>query len=268
MILNPIAIFHCDKKSSYEAARQATIDKDHLVGKIIFKPNQQFEQALSDIEGFSHLWLIYQFHQNSHWKPMVLPPRGSSTKKGVFATRSPYRPNSLGLSCVKLIERKGLILFVQNFDLLDQTPIFDIKPYIAYSDSIPDANMGWLENIESEKYQIEFSESTIQKILFLETLGLHQIKNFIQQQLEYDPYNKQKKRVELYQEKDYQFHARGNQTYILSYKTWRILFFQKTEKTLCIENVFSGYTDKELSSDDIYQDHSVHQAFLAKFKTN
>ncbi|PIS10294.1 MAG: tRNA (N6-threonylcarbamoyladenosine(37)-N6)-methyltransferase TrmO [Bdellovibrio sp. CG10_big_fil_rev_8_21_14_0_10_47_8] len=256
--LESIATFFCDKKTPAEAARQASVDTSAELGEIRFRSGLQFEQALEDIEGFSHLWLIYSFHLHPHqWKPKVLPPRGSEKKVGVFATRSPYRPNSLGLSCVKLVERKGLILRVQSFDLLDQTPILDIKPYLSYSDSFPDASMGWLQGIQEQKLTIQLSTLAETQLQFLEDLGLREFRNVILQQLSFDPLNSQKKRV----------HQLNSSQAVLSYKTWRVFFKPSLhEQLIQIQEIRSGYNAKELADlQDPYQDRALHLQFLAKF---
>lgn len=110
-----------------------------------------FEQALEDLAGFEKIWLIYWFDQNKNWKPKVLVPRGPAVKRGVFATRSPHRPNPIGLSLVDLVEIKGRNLLVTNVDLLDNTPILDIKPYLPYTDAYPHAKAGWVDELTSER---------------------------------------------------------------------------------------------------------------------
>ncbi len=258
MEVKPIAIFRTRKKNAYEAARQGAADVSDELGEIHFLPQQNFEQALDGIEGFSHLWLMYQFHQNPNWKPKVTPPRGSTQKIGVFATRSPHRPNALGLSCVELVERHGLILKVKNFDLLDETPIFDIKPYLPYADSVPQAKLGWLENIETQKHQVKFSDLAEQQIQFLKAEGVTEIQNFLLQQLQFDPLNSKKKRVRCLNENEA----------VLSYRTWRAWFQWKPSEVL-IEKISSGYTPEELDpsklGEDPYQDKEIHRRFVTQF---
>ncbi len=252
MEIKPIALFHTRKKNPYEAARQASADLSSEIGEIHFYSGQMFEQALSDIEGFSHLWLIYQFHQNENWKPMVLPPRGLDRKVGVFATRSPYRPNSLGLSCVQLIERKDLVLFVKNFDLLDQTPIYDVKPYVAYADSVPEARMGWLEGVETSRWEMTFTETVQADIDFLNREGLTEISNFIFQQLSFEPMNSRKKRIEMI----------SSEEGVLAYRTWRVHFQIDSPQKLIITGVFSAYSPEDFKHSDLYKDQALHQKFL------
>lgn len=151
-----IGFFHGNTTSKHRAPRQpdATLGID---GTIELMKGQDFEQALQDLETFSHIWLIYGFHSAKGWKPMVLPPRGDK-KRGVFATRSPYRPNPIGISVVKLVKISGLKIHVQGTDLLDGTPIYDIKPYIPYADSISDANAGWIDTLNHIETEIILSE--------------------------------------------------------------------------------------------------------------
>lgn len=120
----------------------------HVVSEIHFESAYRNEDCVRGIEGFSHLWLIWGFHRNgSDWHPTVRPPRlGGNTRVGVFASRSPFRPNGLGLSVVKLVSvEPGPVLRVSGADMVDGTPIFDIKPYVPYSDAIPEAAAGFTE---------------------------------------------------------------------------------------------------------------------------
>src|SRR4051812_38191220 len=106
--LEPIGTFKASSKYPYEARRQAAADSENSFGEIHLQAGRDFEQALEDLEGFERIWIIYQFHQNPEWKPKVMPPRGPRIKRGVFATRAPYRPNALGMSCVRLVKVEGL----------------------------------------------------------------------------------------------------------------------------------------------------------------
>jgi len=116
----------------------------------------EFAAALEDVEGFSHLWLLWWFHKNENWRPRVLPPGGRVGRKGLFATRSPHRPNPLGLTTVPLVRREGSRLFVGAHDLLDGTPILDVKPYIPEFDAFPQASSGWFaETLVPPRYAVE-----------------------------------------------------------------------------------------------------------------
>jgi len=141
---------HSDFPEKFGIPRQAGI-VEALESYIVFEPAYRNAEALRGIEGFSHLWLIWQFSENlrQDWSPTVRPPRlGGNARMGVFATRSPFRPNALGLSCVKLLAvehsgAQGLVLRVGGADLMDGTPIFDIKPYVPYADCRPEASGGF-----------------------------------------------------------------------------------------------------------------------------
>jgi tRNA (adenine37-N6)-methyltransferase len=254
--IKPIATFRTRKKNAYEAARQGAADHSDELGEIHFESQQNFEQALEGIEGFSHLWIVYQFHHNPNWKPMVSPPRGTEKKIGVLATRSPHRPNALGLSCVELVERNGLVLKVKNFDLLDQTPVFDIKPYLPYADSVPDAKLGWLENIETQKHRVQFSKLAEAQIQDLKEMGVSELRNFLLQQLQFDPLNTKKKRVRVISET----HA------VLAYRTWRAWFSREGSEIL-VEKLTSGYKTGDLGgqSEDPYHDKENHRQFLSRY---
>lgn len=143
--MQPIAYIRSPYAEKFGVPRQGNL-APHVVSEIVFEPAFQNEACLRGIGGFSHLWLIWQFHCNGDaWSPTVRPPRlGGNTRLGVFATRSPFRPNGLGLSVVKLLSvEPGPVLRVSGADMVDGTPIYDIKPYIPYSDSVPGATAGF-----------------------------------------------------------------------------------------------------------------------------
>lgn len=106
-----------------------------------------FEQALKDLDAYDYIWAVTWLHLNENWKPTVIPPRGPKTRRGLFSTRSPHRPNQIGLSALKLIGVSGRTLKVRGIDLLDGTPVLDIKPYVPYADAFPDARSGWIDDI-------------------------------------------------------------------------------------------------------------------------
>lgn len=148
--LHTIAHIRSDFPTKFGIPRQSGLVED-LRAEVIFEPEYRNPDALRGLEGFSHLWIIWQFHKavRESWSPTVRPPRlGGNARMGVFATRSPFRPNALGFSCVKLlgVERRaevGSVLLISGADLLDGTPIFDIKPYLPYADCHPEATGGF-----------------------------------------------------------------------------------------------------------------------------
>lgn len=160
-----IARMRSDFPTKFGIPRQSNLVEE-LKSTIVFEPEFRNSDALRGIDGFSHLWIIWQFSEavRTEWSPTVRPPRlGGNTRMGVFATRSPFRPNNLGLSCVKLIgiehtETEGTVLHVAGADLMDGTPIFDIKPYIPYSDSFPNAIGGFTDTAEDFILDVEFPE--------------------------------------------------------------------------------------------------------------
>jgi len=158
LTLEPIGILRSPHATKVEAPRQPAAADDRA-GIIELHPGRNFEHALEDIAGWERLWVIFWFHRNPGWRPKVLPPRSASGRKGVFATRSPHRPNPLGLSVVRLDRVEGLQLFVRDVDMLDGTPVLDIKPYVAYSDAFPDARTGWLERARDPVagYAVDFA---------------------------------------------------------------------------------------------------------------
>lgn len=158
MEIQPIAHIYTDFDDKFGIPRQSgRVAK--LVGRIVFEKEYRSEQALCGIEGFSHLWLIFDFslaHRES-WSPTVRPPRlGGNKRVGVFATRSPFRPNNLGLSCVKLERVEGCELVVSGVDILSGTPIYDIKPYLPAADCIPQAAGGFADEFSDYRLNVDF----------------------------------------------------------------------------------------------------------------
>ncbi|QDK37535.1 tRNA (N6-threonylcarbamoyladenosine(37)-N6)-methyltransferase TrmO [Bdellovibrio sp. NC01] len=247
----PIGYFRSSQVHPYEAGRQP--DSHHSEGVIELASGQNFEQALTGLEGCDRLWIIFTFHHNQHWNPMVLPPRGSDTKLGVFATRSPYRPNNVGMSCVKLKRIDKLKIYVEGADLLDGSPILDIKPYVAYADSFPGSEPAWLSS--SEKFTVQFSEAVSDDLQYLENHGLSQLRGFLLHQLEYEPDNSRKKRVKA-----------TDDGFVIAYRTWRASFkiIESGDiKTVAVEKIFSGYSAEELQAvEDPYADKKLHRDFL------
>ena len=169
--LKVIARIHTDLPEKFGLPRQSGLIPE-LRGRIVFEPEYRSFDAVRGVEGYSHLWLIWQFSKavRDTWSPLVRPPRlGGNEKMGVFATRSPFRPNAIGLSSVELekveLDRElGPVLYVRGVDLMDGTPIFDIKPYLAYADSHPDAVGGWTDVVERKYLQVECREELLEKV--------------------------------------------------------------------------------------------------------
>lgn len=164
-----IGHIHTDFPSKFGIPRQSGLVPE-LKGVITFEPEFHNPEAFRGLEEFSHIWLLWKFSKSEkeHWSATVKPPRlGGKKRMGVFATRSPYRPNDIGLSSVRLEkiifdEKQGPMLYVSGADLLDGTPIYDIKPYIAYTDSHPDAAEGFAGAVKAKELQVEFPEDLLQ----------------------------------------------------------------------------------------------------------
>ena len=180
LLLKPVAYYKGPFGSKFGIPRQSSL-ASAIEGRIVFADEFRVREALRGLEGFSHLWLLWGFSANKAakgaWQPTVRPPRlGGNTAMGVWATRSPYRPNPVGLSCVELQRVDGLELVIRGADLMDGTPIYDIKPYIAYADSFPDALCGFASEAPGRKLQVviprEIPLDSRQRRLLEEVLSL------------------------------------------------------------------------------------------------
>lgn len=166
-----IAHIENDFTAKFAIPRQSGL-VDSVISRIVFTPEYRNETALRGMEGYSHLWLLWVFSQaiREHWSPTVLPPRlGGKTRMGVFATRSPFRPNPIGLSSVRLhgidlYSPDGPVLYVAGADLMDGTPILDIKPYLAYTDSHPDAKGGFSDPVRDYALEVQFPPALLAQV--------------------------------------------------------------------------------------------------------
>ena len=182
-----IAKIYTEFDEKFGIPRQSGLVSE-TVGKIVFEPEYRNPEALRGIDGYSHLWLLWQFSEavREEWSPTVRPPRlGGNKRMGVFATRSPYRPNPIGLSSVKLLstemtENEGTVIYVGGADLLSGTPIYDIKPYLAFTDSHPEAKGGFADDVLEYKIEVEFTDDAAKKLSSNEAEKLRKI-------LEQDP---------------------------------------------------------------------------------
>lgn len=162
--------------------------------RVVLLPEFAREEAFKGLEGFSHVWLVFLFHASAEngWRPTVRPPRlGGRRKVGVFASRSPHRPNPIGISAVERIalERNGpqLALRVRGVDLLDGTPVLDIKPYVPYADAIPDARGGFAPEAPAEEWQVEYAPDALHDLLAADPDGRRRLQTLIEQILRQDP---------------------------------------------------------------------------------
>ena len=169
--MRPVARIRSDFPEKFGIPRQSGI-VESLEAKIVFEPEFRVMDAVRGLEDFSHIWLIWEFSESVRdtWSPTVRPPRlGGNVRMGVFATRSPFRPNPIGLSCVKLLkveqdEALGPVLTVAGADLMDGTPIYDIKPYIPYADCHQEATGGFTTNVEMKPLTVDFPAELLEKV--------------------------------------------------------------------------------------------------------
>lgn len=250
------------------APRQASYDGEasqiwiQLESRFQGRPGN-FEQALQSLEGFERIWLVFGFHESHGWLPKVRPPRGDGEKRGVFATRSPHRPNRIGLSCVRLLKVDGRSLLIEGHDLLEGTPIYDIKPYIHQADAFPSAKAGWVDELP-EPLEIQESDLAKRKLDWLKSHGENRLRAFMDEQLRYQPLDQSRKRISEIlaspNEDSTQFQA--------AFRTWRLSvnLSEQPPSSLEILDVTSGYTDRDLQDlSDPYRDKDLHRLFAQTF---
>ncbi len=265
----PIGVVHSPWKEKRTAPRQGTVLEAE--GVIELFPRDGFLHALSDIDGFERLIILFHFHEAGHFKPKVLPPR-SSVRRGVLATRSPHRPNPIGLTVVRLLRVRGLCLDVKDVDILDGTPVLDIKPYIAYADAFPGARAGWLEDEESERaraesgagsegsarivndpigaWEVRFAPDAEPALEWLSSRG-HDLRAALVQALALGPAPHPYRRIRV-----------KNGVSQIAVKDFRATF-TSTKKVITVTRIFSGYSAKELATRE-GPDLDLHRAFESR----
>lgn len=252
----PIGFMRTDKRVKFDAPHQPDMRRQEE-NVIELLPGYEYEKALRDLDGFSHIWLVWWFHRNTTWRPLVLPPRGAPKRRGMFATRSPHRPNPLGLTAVPLLGIEGLKLFVGTCDLIDGTPILDIKPYLTTADCFPDARMGWLEEVEREltappSYALSIEPLADEQLTWLAREWSINFIDRAKELLERDPGIHRTRRIRR---------AQGEER-VMACGPWRIYF--KVEGSLVsLLRITKGYPDKLLYAEgyDRIPDREAQIAF-------
>lgn len=258
----PIGTFYGDAVYKYDAPRQGRLFAGHP-GRIELKPGQNFEMALRDLDGFERIWVIFQFHENEGWRPTTrppVPPKGKD-RVGTFASRSPYRPNPIGLSCVRLLKVEGLTLYVDEADLLNETPILDIKPYIPMADAFPDARAGWVEEQVGDVWSVEMSDNFATQSKWIAERSDFDLESFAQVQLSRgnfskDVFDSSRRRLTI---------DENACTGVLAYRTFRIHFnYDESARKVVLLRITSGYSAEDLMprAVDKYGDKDLHRAFL------
>jgi tRNA-Thr(GGU) m(6)t(6)A37 methyltransferase TsaA len=249
--LRPIGYAHTPFADRMSTPRQPHAAKGAR-GTIELLPNHNFEDGLSDLDRWDHIWVIFWFHLNAHWRPKVLPPR-SSRRRGVFATRSPHRPNPLGLSVLELEAVEGLCLRVRNIDVVDGTPVLDIKPYLPFADAIPAAKSGWLETPDPEPaFEIHFAPLAEEQSRWLRSAHTIDLAAPITHVLSIGPAPRPYRRI-----------RREGEGFRLCLKDWRV-FFRVEGRRVTVESIATGYRPRELAnpSDPAL---TIHRAYVARF---
>ena len=255
-LFQPIGVVSSDKKYRYETPRQGVLAEE-TISVISLLPHQNFEQALENLDGFERIWVIYQFHLNDNWKPKVTPPRHTRKKIGVFATRAPYRPNPIGMSCVRLLKVEGLKIYITESDILDGSPVLDIKPYLPYSDSFPEVKTGWVKSGVENKFEVLFESVAEEKMKWLKQHAGINLRSFTRLQLEFNPTDNSRKRIES-----------SENEFILSYRTWRITYaVNEGDSIVVVGDISTGYSKNDLKKGehDSYGDKDIHREFMKFF---
>jgi len=193
LTLSPIALTRSCFRDKFGVPRQPGLTR-YAHAELVIEPPYDREDAFRGLESATHLWLTFQFHEavRAEWRPVVRPPRlGGNRKMGVFASRSPFRPNSLGLSVVRnqgLSRKDGrLILHISDHDLIDGTPILDIKPYLPFADAVPEASLGWADSPPTERLSVSFLPEAEQQLRSLPPEEYPDLRNLIEDVVSYDP---------------------------------------------------------------------------------
>lgn len=196
--LEPIGLVHTPYHRFYDTPRQPGVDALVDESYVELFSGNNYEQALEDLAECERIWLVVYFHLATSWKPKVLPPRGR-VKRGVFSTRSPHRPNPIGITCCELLSIQGRRIAVRGTDLIDATPVLDIKPYLPYADAFPNSSVGWVDSLREQEYQV--SED-----------GLHLLPEDVQQvvlrTLRHDPLPHPYRRIQRIDEYTYELAVR------------------------------------------------------------
>lgn len=254
LTLRPIGYVRAASRLKFDSPRQPD-QESHETNEIELLPGLQFELAVQDLKGFDRIWLVSWFHQNHNWRPRVLPPRGPAQRRGVFATRSPHRPNPIGLSCVRLISAEGRILRVGALDLVDGTPILDIKPYVTKVDSFPESRSGWIDNVDRAEsapahFQVVLEPLAKEQLTWLSTEWNIDFTARSFEILRRDPTPHRTRRILQL----------GPTRFRISCGPWRV-FYRIEEDVVTVEEIGSGLTEDALNSPQRPDDREAHVAF-------
>ena len=261
LTLDPIGFCRSPLATKVQAARQPRAAAG-TPARIELLPGRNFEHALDDLAQWELIWVIFWFHLNPGWRPKVLPPRSTTGRKGVFSTRSPHRPNPIGISVVRLDRVDGLTLHIRDADMLDGTPVLDLKPYVAYTDSHPGAGTGWLEDTADSGTPAQPSDPVREYVVHFEALAEDQagwieahtglaIRERIRSTLALGPAPHPYRRIRQFDD-----------WMQLAVKEWRVRFTVVGHDVRVIE-IYSGFRASQLATGGADDAVQQHREFLA-----
>lgn len=262
LVIRPIGFVRSGKSVKFAALHQPdeSVEETNVLELL---PQEELRRGLQDLAGFSRIWLIWWFHRNDTWRSLVLPPRGTAQRRGVFATRSPHRPNAIGMTPVKLLGIDGFRLHLGPCDLVDGTPVFDIKPYIPGYDAFPEESAGWLDAVDQwmqqePSYQVEYSELSLAQVQWLRDEWQIDFTARVEEILSRDPSPHRTRRVR----------SKGEGLFEIGCGAWRARF-RVAEKTVMIEGLSAGFPLKLLCGEysDEVPDREAQLAFLAQWQS-
>ena len=255
----PIGVVRCGGQYKFEAPRQGVFSTSQAVIEL----ESCFSgDAVADLNGFERIWVIFVFDRNlgMPWKAKAAPPFTAGKRKySLFATRSPYRPNPIGMSCVQLEKIEGRKIYISGHDLLDNTPVLDIKPYIPEADAFPDAAAGWRDEVRAPEWRIVYTEVFRNKAEFLREAGAPDMMNVCEVQLVREPLDASRRRI---------FQLAEENGYEIGCRTWRLRFrAEKESSQIIMLDIRSNYRPDELLPEaaDRYADKEMHRKFIRKF---
>lgn len=251
----PIGFVRSPFVEKVEAPRQAVAEGGAgVLGRIELLA--EHEHALADLDGFDRIWVLFWFHEAHGARAKVLPPR-SDRKRGLFATRSPHRPNPIGMSAVRLVRVEGLVLHVRDMDLIDGTPVLDIKPYLPYADAFPDAKAGWVAAADPRpSWTVRLSPEAEQQLGWLAAEGLTvDLRARIHEALALGPQPHPYRRIKKNESGEL----------VLAVKEWRARFTVSVDDaTITVDLLRSGFRPRELARGDDPA-LALHRAFVGRF---
>lgn len=253
LTLEPIGYLRSLLATKVEAARQPRAAAGSAAW-IELLPGRNFEHALHDLEQWELIWVVFWFHLNPGWTPKVLPPRSTSGRKGVFSTRAPHRPNPIGLSVVRLVRVEGLVVHIRDCDILDGTPILDIKPYVAYTDAHPSAGSGWLETADPvQEFAVQFEPLAEEQASWVEANTGLALRERIQSTLALGPEPHPYRRIR----------SMGDWLQ-LAVKEWRVRF-TVAGRDVRVHEIHSGFQAAQLTSNNLDATRLPHREFNARW---